>query len=308
MFGATVARVLLVASRSVWAGIGSITVVISFASAQTYSCGNPASNHCYGTTRWQEQPEYFGAFADVEQVRMGCPSGCGGFLNNEIWLIDTKTGSCTTNDFGMCWVEAGYVVEEGWDQANYFWADSRPGSGNTFNLHILGSTDPVGTVDHFMIIKDGRVEIGTFQVWIFNDSLSTLFQGTSANNAMNADRIDIGQELAGTNGAFAGRASFQRNIWAVRPLGSGQDFVFRFNRQTNPGNITSRDPPFASWAPFGPTPGVFTTRCCRPLSTQPVPGQLCSSTQRCCGSVTPDGRCHGQCIRQTHGTHPAVCP
>jgi hypothetical protein len=37
----------------------------------------------------------------------------------------------------------------------------------------------VGVTDHFMIIKDGRVSLQGFLVFIYNDSLSTLYNGTS---------------------------------------------------------------------------------------------------------------------------------
>lgn len=293
------ARLSHASARGILACALLLMILSGSAMAQTYSCGTPTSGHCYGVAGWQEQPEYFGAYSDIMQVTMGCPSGCGGFVDNEIWLIDTKTGGCTSNGFGMCWVEAGYFFEDGSGHAQFFWADARPMTSNTFNLHILGSTDPVGTTNHFMIVKDGRGAAGVFQVWVYSDGLSTLYQGTSTNNAMRADRIDVGQELAGTSGAFAGRASIARNIWAVRAL--GPDFVFQYSPQTNTGGVTSGNPPFASWAvdPASPGPegGLLTTRCCRPLSTTPPPPpRPCADTEQCCGRVVAGGACAGQCV------------
>jgi hypothetical protein len=196
---------------------------------------------------------------------MGCPSGCGGFVDDEIWLIDTKSSGCSSNGYGVCWVEAGYFFTDGSTNAQFFWADGRPLTSSTFNLHILGSTDPVGVTDHYMIIKDGRAGAGIFQVWVYNDGLSTLYQGTSTSNTMSGDRIDIGQELAGTQNASADTANFTRNIWAVQVL--GPEYVFWYNRQTNKGSVTSDNPPVASWAidPASPPPpegGQFNTRCC----------------------------------------------
>jgi hypothetical protein len=185
--------------------------------AHAYSCGDPSSGHCYCVTLWQEQPEYFGAYADILRTYMACPvefpsppvgflppgeEPCNGFVNNEIWLVDTRTAECVANPFKSCWVEAGYLVVESLNVPFFFWADARPRNTSTFNLHILGPADQVGVIDHFMIIKDGRGEAGIFQVWIYNTSLSTVYHGTSTSNAMSGNRIIIGQELAGFSFPF----------------------------------------------------------------------------------------------------------
>lgn len=232
--------------------------------AATYSCGNPSSGHCYATATWQEKPEYFGAYVDANQVSIGCPGGCGGFIDDEIWLVDDHSGGCTGNPFTMCWVEAGSIAIDGSNPV-FFWADSRPLNSSTFNLHLLGSTDTVGTTDHYMIIKDARNGPGIFQLWIYTDSLSTLYNGVSTSNTMSGNRVIIGQELAGTKDASAGNANFTRNIWAVQAL--GPEYVFWYNRQTNTGSSSSDNPPFGSWTinPSSPPPpegGQFTTHCC----------------------------------------------
>ena len=247
-------------------------------SARAYSCGNPSSGHCYGTNSWTQGTEYFGAYADITQVEMSCPSGCGGFVDDEIWLIDTSSPNCTSNAFAMCWVEAGTIVLEG-GSPQYFWADARPGTGNTFNSHYLGGTDPVGTVDHYMIIKDGRTNPNPILVFIYNDSQSTLYNGTSSVAGtggcgsplpqMVARRIDIGQELAGSppsnKNASAQTAHFTNNTWATKALDSA--YLFYSSAQTAVGGVTSNNPPTASWAqnpgaPGAPVGGDFTTRCC----------------------------------------------
>lgn len=245
--------------------------------ADAYSCGNPSSGHCYGTTTWTQGSEYFGAYVDITQVEMACPSGCGGFIDNEIWLIDTSSANCTTNQFGVCWVEAGTIATEG-NNPTYFWADGRPGTGNTLNVHYLGATDPIGTVDHYMIVKDGRVSPNTYLVFIYNDSHSTLYNGTSSVQGtggcgsnlpqMVAKRIDIGQELAGSptdpqKDASATLAHFTRNIWAVQALDAA--YIFWYNAQTAANAPVSANPPTASWAqnpgaPGAPEGGDFTTR------------------------------------------------
>src|SRR2546423_1390575 len=202
-----------------------------------YSCGNPSSAHCYGKASWSQRGEYFGAFTEAAQAPLSCPSGCGGFVDDEIWLIDTTSSGCTANSFGMCWVEAGSIAIDG-SEPVFFWADARPTSTSTFNLHLLGATDPAGTLDHYMIVKDGRASPQTFLVFIYTDSFSTLYNGVSSLQSgppMSGHRIDVGQELAGTTGASAGRANFVRNIWAVQAL--GPEYVFWYNRQTTQGNV-----------------------------------------------------------------------
>ncbi len=234
------------------------------APAGNYSCGNPQSGHCYGQTAWQEQPQYYGSYVDLLQIAMNCASGCGGFLNNEMWLIDYQTPACVSNPFQACWVEAGFQAQDGGGNPVYFWADSRPMNSNTYNNHFLTQADS-GDFDHFMIIKDGRGAAGVFQVWIYNDSHSTFFNGTSTSNTMSANAIHVGTELAGTSGASSALAQFQRNIWAVKPL--GPEFVFWYNRQTDQGTVRSDAPPNGSWliSPTLPPPpegGIFTTNCC----------------------------------------------
>jgi len=249
----------------------SVLAILLFSAAicfaGNYSCGNGSSGHCYGVNTWGEQPQYFGSYVDLQEPSMNCPSNCGGFIDNEMWLEDTNSSGCKANSFGVCWVEAGFIAQAG-ESTQFFWADSRPQTSSTFNLHILGNADPVGTTDHFMIIKDGRVSPQVFQVWVYNTSESTLYQGTSVTsngNPMSGNLILIGQELAGSQGASAGNAQYSRNIWAVQTL--GPEYVFWYNRQKDEGSVRSDNPPFASWSidPSTPPPpegGEFTTHCC----------------------------------------------
>jgi hypothetical protein len=229
-----------------------------------YKCGDASNAHCYAIASWEERPQYFGAYTDITQVAMSCPSDCGGFLDDEIWLIDSNSPDCKTNKFTLCWIEAGTWMVAGTDGRHFFWADGRPGKGNTLNVHILGPGDAEGTVNHYMIIQDARGDFGISQIWIYNDSLSTLYQGTSTNNAMSGNRIWIGQELAGTQNASAGSATFSRNIFAVQAL--GQEYVFWYNAQTTRGTTASGNPPSGAWVigPDKPPPegGQFSTKCC----------------------------------------------
>jgi hypothetical protein len=257
----------IVAHQAFWMSllIGVFALNASCQNAAAYSCGTPSVDHCYGTNLWRQTGEYFGAYTDIRRGRMVCPATCGGFVDNEIWLIDNTTPACIANQYGQCWIEAGFVSVEGSQDPVFFWADNPP--DQQFNLHLLGPADPAGMVDHFMIIKDSRVTPNSFLVFIYNDGLSTLYNGTSLStgNTLKADRIDIGQELAGPKDAFADSADFTRNIWAVRAL--GPEYIFWYAAQTAMGTVTSNNPPSASWtidpaAAAVPEGGQFTTRCC----------------------------------------------
>ena len=231
--------------------------------ASNYSCGNPQVGHCYADAVWQEKPQYFGAFSSILQIGMNCPSNCGGFVNNETWLVDYQSQACVSNAFQACWVEAGYHAFPGEGNPYYFWADSRPLTTSTYNNHFLNQAD-AADFTHFMIIQDARGAAGVYQVWIYNDSNSVLFNGTSTSNTMSANTVIIGTELAGTTGASALPSQFQMNIWAVKPLGS--DYTFWYNTQVDKGTDTSQSPPTGSWlidpSLAGSNGGIFTTSCC----------------------------------------------
>jgi hypothetical protein len=241
------------------------------AEAATYACGDPSKNHCYGDNAWTQAGEYFGAYTEIIQSELACPSGCGGFVDDEIWLVDRSTPGCVNNAFHACWVEAGSIALDGQGPV-YFWAESRPMNDSTFYLHLLGGVDAPGTVDHYMIVKDGRSTPNPYQVFIYNDDHSTLYNGVSAvpggTVQMTGKEILIGQELAGTKDASASLAGFSRNLWAVQALDAG--YVFWYNAQTAEGGVNSASPPTATWTidPAGsgcsspPEGGNFVTACC----------------------------------------------
>lgn len=235
-------------------------------SAAQYDCGDPSSGHCYATTDWREQQEYFGAYTDIRVAPISTTDSSG-FVDNEIWMVDETTPECRANGFGMCWVEVGYFAVPRSNQPQYFLAQVAP--GGQFRLVMPGAVDPVGTLDHFMLIKDGRVSPASFLLFIYNDGLGTLWSDVSitrTGNAMKANRVSLGQELAGRNGSFADFTNFTRNIWAVVPL--GPEYVFWYVAQGTRGLEFEDRPPFESWtlppgAPGAPEGGQFTTHCCR---------------------------------------------
>lgn len=232
--------------------------------AQTYSCGDYNTGHCYGVVGWAEQPQYFGVWSDILDATSFCLHGCGGFVNNEVWLADTQSPACASNYFGMCWVEVGYKSPElcdprpfcGWFGGQettqvFFWADARPVAYLDFHEHIFGPTDCASYPSacdvftySFVIIQDGRGDPGLFQAYAFGNG--KVYNGTSTSNFMTANTIYIGQELAGTQDAYAATTDFTTNLWANKVL--GPDFVFHGNPQTDTGSFfQSDDPPFAGW-------------------------------------------------------------
>jgi hypothetical protein len=246
--------------------------------APAYSCGTPSTGHCYGITQWGRS-QYFGSYTDISMVHLQCDvfdclihcssvfscSIPGGFIDDEMWLIDRGTPACLSNGFGSCWVEAGY-----WTQysplfsMDYFWADVRPGSG--IFVHVLGSVPDhdIGARTHFMIVRDDRTAARPYLSFIYSDS-GTFYLGTSTANTMTANEIDIGQELAGAGGAGAPVATFTRNIWAVQGL--GPEYVFWYSPQPGAGTVRSSNPPVAQWDMLpgttgAPEGGQFSTHCC----------------------------------------------
>jgi len=148
----------------------------------------------------------------------------------------------------------------------FFWADKRPGQPFAFGLMANVPAGDYGNRDHFMIIKDGRATPNPFLVFMYNDNLSALYEGTSNANSMIGKQILIGQELDGIGGASAPQATFTRNIFAVQAL--GPEYVFWYNVQTQQGIVRSNNPPMGHWdidpATSGSSPegGQFSTNCC----------------------------------------------
>jgi hypothetical protein len=225
-----------------------------------YACGSLTTGHCYGTAIWEEQPQYFGAYADIDLAATTCAS-CDGFTTNELWVVDNASPACVASPRHKCWLEAGYFT---WRPANhdtiFFWADSSPQGG--FRLVYLDRA-PEGSLNHFMIVQDARTKYpGPFRAYIYNTALTTLYNAESS--SFRANRVIVGKELSGTHGTFASTSHFTRNIWAVRPL--GPEYVFWYAPQTTTGGVRSDDPPHGAWSippddPFAPEGGVFTTHC-----------------------------------------------
>jgi len=92
------------------------------------------------TNELERQPQYFGAYVDLQEPSMNCPSNCGGFIDKRN-VADRRPYSQAVQvrtALDQCWVEAGYIAQAG-EGTQFFWADSRPQNSSTFNLHIVGN-------------------------------------------------------------------------------------------------------------------------------------------------------------------------
>lgn len=237
--------------------------------ALAYTCGG----HCYGVNVWSSSKgEYFGASSDISMVPLTCdPTMCASseFITNEMWLVDPT--NCTQQTNGQCWVETGYIDSPPPDPNNpnqsknqsYFWADERPGSTFMFELFQDVPASELGNTDHFVIINDTSTTPGGFQILVYNNSSTTLLQGTSNDNTMVGTQIIIGQELFGSAGASAPQAAFTHNMFATQALSPGNMFVY--NTQTAEGTVINKSPPFGQWdtdPATSPDGGQFSTHCC----------------------------------------------
>jgi hypothetical protein len=226
-----------------------------------YDCGSVVTGHCYGVAIWEEQPQYYGAYADIPLVPSLC-TGCDGFTTNELWVVDNASPGCLWSPRHKCWIEAGYFTWNGaYQDPVFFWADASP--DGQFRATYLDRA-PTWSENHFMLVQDARDECpGPFRAYIYNTSLTTLYRGQSS--SFSANRVIVGQELSGTTGIFTATTFFTRNIWAVRPL--GPEYVFWYAPQTTTGEVRSEIPPRGWWSilpadPLGPEGGAFASSCC----------------------------------------------
>jgi hypothetical protein len=143
---------------------------------------------------------WLGASVAISVTDLAC-SGCGAnFIDNEMWLRGTNSlGN------GRYWVEAGYNMD-GQSGNVYFWGDLRPLDGYLY-YHSEG---PVPAADYY--------HNATF--WIYRTpgwadrfnvqmiSWATSWTGVSTDNWMQVISVDMGMELSGSSGAYAGNAYF----------------------------------------------------------------------------------------------------
>lgn len=225
----------------------------------SYSCGDKNSGHCYAINDWYGGMA--GAKTNITLVNLVCngwPFGsCDstGFVDDEIWVIDDNaSGDCSSTSFKRCWVEQG-IINDG-SAPYFFWADVRP-IDKGLNYH-----DGPQFGGYFGDTANFTIQQTSSNTWsvsttILNCGCSYQLQRYSTSNTMHADDINIGQELAGTDGASAPRADFTYNYWfngSWHPQGYGN----------GPGPFAD-NPPHGAWVNGvvgGPTGGDWYDYCC----------------------------------------------
>jgi hypothetical protein len=244
--------------------IASLAFRIQVAKASTYSC--PLGNLCHGIILWPGTVT--GGQTEDTVVSMGCPApNCNPngsalpHIGNVLWVLDRNNHQLNCV-YVACWIETGYHTITGnhangctYDASWYYWADVRPGDSG-LNVHCLGAVQSgdLGKNAWLYIASNGGGN-WTIQVAPY----TSYFSGTSRNNNMSADTIEIGMELEGTSGAYAYRGYFTYNAWQNGING-------QWNPQTNSGTWHN-DSPISSYWQTPPDPngnnngGSFSTGC-----------------------------------------------
>ena len=176
---------------------------------------------------------------------------------------DNSSQASKCND-GNCWVEAGYLADNNAGNCVqayalcYFWADNRPGGGFHEHNRLLPSDD-VGTNTQFIIERDQyNSSYWYVSIYTANNGDGDFF-GTSTNNLIYPQDIQIGMELAGSSGAHAPFAYFSQNGW------ESSGHYGSFNWQGNSGSWFQKNPPVNSGWDYPPNGsnqgGIWDTQC-----------------------------------------------
>ncbi len=226
-----------------------------------YNCGS----YCYDIEMFRQSTNWTIGAEAYNTVR-GISAG-DGHLSNEIWLIDDHTYSGETD-----WVETGYFIATqvaGQGCAAYteefFWADQRHTSG--YNAHCF---TPVGSGDYgHDVIDNVRRSTSDHSYWIVTITpySTSLRVGTSTSNIMYPNRIDIGEELFGTNSASGPKNEFHNNRYNAL----NGSWVY-FSGST-PWNQIGNNPPWVGWNngedPTKDSTGGVEYTCSLPGSSNP---------------------------------------
>lgn len=199
----------------------------------SYNCFDP---HCYGVNDWFGGTN--GVFSAISVVHL---SGADYLVDDEEWLFTSNRMCAIDNqgDTAFCDVEAGYIYRNGGNEA-WFWVDIRP-NGGLYHEHdspALASGD-YGNVADMTINPNGTP--GQWSVQIVGHSSS--YGGTSTNDSIAPNAIQIGQELYGFGGANAPKALFQDNEW----LSSSSGWYYQYVDGTIDYYRNPNNPPWAGW-------------------------------------------------------------
>lgn len=176
------------------------------------SCGNNSANddHCYDHANWYGTWGGSSAYIFISQVTNPSPQ-----LTNEMWLVDVdNAGAGCSNLQGhhSCWVEGGILYQRsitGTTIAQFFHARRTPNQG-----YAITTVDTVRPSDYGQFLGL-TLEIGPDgKEYMYFGMAGRTFFPDNYDNAIQPDKIQIGQELVGDAGAIhAGASSWSQNIW-----------------------------------------------------------------------------------------------
>ncbi len=253
--------------RSVrWALVAMLALIMNVLTAgdwvQTalaYNCGDPQGGaHCYAIYQWEGGTT--GGRAEILVTHTSDTTtyvpGDYNFVYNGEWLLDqTNSSSCPSLP---CWVESGYLasVDPSHSGVWYVWADKRP--NGTFYKHWIASV-PSGDFGQYALISFWYNPGASYSVSIISPNES--FAGYSTPNTMQADAIEIGEELTGASGGYAPTTYWQGNEFRE---GSTWYFQFRPNPMLTDYEHFS-NPPHGGWVTLPSNSsygGDFWASCC----------------------------------------------
>jgi hypothetical protein len=241
------------------AAVVALTSLSSGCAGQSYSCGGPNGNHCYGTVSWSGS--YTGLSMQLTTVSL--TSGDVS-VDDEAWLIDnTRTP--------VNWIETGETNENvayygGDGTTNYFWAYGVDGESMNVYLGPVSQSDLNNSAWIAYRINQDPTVPSTWNVNIWEAATGTMLYNESvADYPMSPNTVIEGQELAGSKGAVAPFAFFAQNAFFQ---------TGKMSFQTSDGTVCmgpspacSGPPPHANWWPGAKASqtsngGMFFTWCC----------------------------------------------
>lgn len=207
--------------------------------AQAYSC-----NVCHGVVIWNGNQG--GAQTEAEVVSLTyTPADCtpnGNYVphvGNVLWVINTNDSNCYPYD--ACWVETGYHTvtnAQGTSTSNvYYWVDVRPGTNN-YHVHTFGNVQSGDLGYNAYLNIDEYGNTSTWEVNLVSETSG--YSGTSTNNSMNPNQIQMGMELTGSKGESANTGYFTYNIW----YGTSNN---QWHYQENAGSTHNDSPIESGW-------------------------------------------------------------
>jgi hypothetical protein len=262
------------AARTAVRSVALAVMTVLLADCAGYSCGNSTGSHCYGIATLPAalngEPNFRGFVTAVDAVPLNSGNG---EINNEIWVVQQGNPACGSIANSQCWIEVG--LSAGADaggcslpsnETHIFWADNRPNQG--FFCHDQGALQPQEfNQPVFLAIAIRPPEPNSYDVEALTCTSTSgsgscprrAIIGKSSNNAMAANLVEMGMELAGNSGASAPVTHFNGSI-APNP-----NVIFGWTYVNVDGSVITNTPVKGGWSltPSTNPGGSFFTSCCQ---------------------------------------------